>query len=61
MAASTTTTKSVSYRRNRDYKKQFNWTYELNKDLFDYYIKANENPSKRLHEKDEESLGYSTP
>ena len=46
MAASTTTTKSISYRRNRNYKKQLNWTYELNKDLFDCYNEAREDPSK---------------
>ena len=29
--------KSVSYRRNRDYSKQFNWTYELNQGLYECY------------------------
>ena len=50
MAVSTTTTKSVSHRRNRDYKKQFNWTYVLNKDLFDCYIQEDSNKGymKRL-------------
>ena len=37
-------TKSVSYRRNRDYSKHFTWTYELNADLYACYIKAKENP-----------------
>ena len=46
MAASTTTRKKVSYKRNRDYKKQFNWAYGLNKDLFDCYTKVREDPSK---------------
>ena len=44
MAAPTTTAKSV--RRNRDYKKQFIWIYELNKDLFHCYTKVREDPSK---------------
>ena len=34
--------KSASYRRNRDYSKLFAWTYELNKDLYKWYVKANE-------------------
>ena len=34
--------KSVSYRRNRDYSKQFNWTYELNEDLYNCYKEARE-------------------
>ena len=34
---------SVSYRRNRDYTKQFNWTYDLNCDLYNCYTKAKEN------------------
>ena len=46
MAGSTTATKTVSHRRNIDYKKQFNWAYVLNKDLFDCYTKAREDPSK---------------
>ena len=32
--------KPVSYHRNRDYSKQFEWTYELNEDLPRYYNKA---------------------
>ena len=39
MAATT-----VSYRR--DYSKQFNWSYELNKDLFECYKKAKEQPGR---------------
>ena len=36
---------SVSYRRNRDYTKQFDWTYDLNCDLYNYYTKAKDNPT----------------
>ena len=39
------TKKSVSYRRNRDYTKQFDWTYDLNCDLYNCYKKAKENPA----------------
>ena len=46
MTGSRATTKTVSYRRNRDHKNQFNWTYELNNDLLDCYTKAREDPSK---------------
>ena len=35
--------KSVSYRRNRGYNKQFDWTYELNKDLYESSLKAKAN------------------
>ena len=41
---------AVSYRRKRDYTKQFNWTYELNNDLYKCYLRAKEN----------KSLGYMT-
>ena len=33
-----------SYRRNRDYSKQFDWTYDLKKDVYNCYLKAKENP-----------------
>ena len=46
MTSNTDTTTSVSYRRDRDYSKQFKWTYELNKDLYNCYTKARENPKK---------------
>ena len=46
MTSSTNTTTSVSYRRDRDYSKKFKWTYELNKDLYDCYTKARENPKE---------------
>ena len=46
MTSTTNSKKSVSYRRNRDYSKQFRWTYELNKDLFNCYTKAKEDPKK---------------
>ena len=46
MTSNTNTTTSVSYRRNRDYSKQFKWTYELNRDLYNYYTTARENPKK---------------
>lgn len=39
-------TTTVSYRRNRDYSKQFNWSYELNKDLFECYIEAKDQPGR---------------
>lgn len=38
--------KNVSYRKNRDYKKQCNWTCKLNKDLIGYYTKTREYPNK---------------
>ena len=46
MTSNTNTTTSVSYRRDRDYSKQFKWTYELNKDLYNCYTKERENPKK---------------
>ena len=48
MTSNTNTTTSVSYRRDRDYSKQFKWTLnkELNKDLCNCYTKARENPKK---------------
>ena len=46
MTLNTNTTTSVSYRRDRDYSKQFKWTDELNKDLYNFYTKARENPKK---------------
>ena len=36
---------SVSYRRNRDYTKQIDWTYDLNCDLYNCYTKPKENPA----------------
>ena len=39
------TEKSVNYRRNRDYTKQFDWIYDLNCDLCNCYTKAKENPA----------------
>ena len=41
---------AVSYRRKKDYIKQFDWTYELNNDLYMCYLRAKEN----------KSLGYMT-
>jgi len=35
---------AVSYRRNRNYTNQFNWTYELNQELFECYKKAKSDP-----------------
>ena len=35
----------ASYRRNRNYSKQFAWTHELNVDLYKCYRKAKEDPS----------------
>ena len=37
------TKKSVSYQRNCNYIKQFDWTYDLNCDLCNCYMKAKEN------------------
>ena len=31
---------NVSYRKNKVYKKQCNWTCKLNKDLIGYYTKT---------------------
>ena len=36
---------AVSYRRKKDYAKQFDWTYELNNDLCKCYLRAKENKS----------------
>ena len=36
--------KPVNYRRNRNYSKQFEWTYELNEDLHRCYNKARKDP-----------------
>ena len=41
---------AVSYRRKRDYTKQFEWTYKLNNDLYKCFLRAKEN----------KSLGYMT-
>ena len=45
MYAVMATKKSVSYRRNRGYTKQFDWTYDLNCDLYNCYAKAKKNPA----------------
>ncbi len=37
-------TRSVSYRRNRDYTESFSWTYELNTDVLQCYTKARGDP-----------------
>ena len=39
------TEKSVSYRINRDYTKQSDWTQDLNCDLYNCYTKAKESPA----------------
>ena len=36
--------KPVSYCRNRDYSKQFEWTYELNEDVHRCYNKTRKDP-----------------
>ena len=41
------TKKSVSYRRNLDYTKKFDWTYGLNCDLYNCYNKTKANPDIR--------------
>ena len=38
-------TKPVSYRRNRDYSTHFKWTYELNCDVYNCYMRARKDPS----------------
>ena len=44
-----------SYRRNRDYSTNFNWTYGLRRDVYQCYLTAKENPRighmKRMKEK----------
>ena len=37
-------TKSTSYRRNRDYTNHFEWSYELNRDVCQCYVKARQIP-----------------
>ena len=45
---------AVSYKRNRNYSKQFNWTYELKENLYGCYKKGKEDPKlgymKRMKE-----------
>ena len=36
---------AVSYRRNRNYKNQSKWTYELNEDLYKCHLKAKSDPN----------------
>ena len=47
-------TTATSYRRKRDYSQHFEWSYELNCDVYKCYSKARENPNigymKRLKE-----------
>ena len=38
-------TKSVSYRRKRNYTSNFTWTCELSRDVLEYYNKARKHPS----------------
>ena len=38
-------TRSPSYRRNRDYANHFEWTYELNRDIYQCYLKARQIPT----------------
>ena len=58
---STSKNKSVSYRRNTDYSKQFNWAYELNVNLYKYYTQAREVPKKRLYGNNEKSVVQTSP
>ena len=37
----------TSYRQNRDYSKQLDWTYDLKKDVYNCYLKAKEDPKIR--------------
>ena len=39
--------KSASYERNHNYTKQFDWTYDLNCNLYNCYTKAKENHAIR--------------
>ena len=39
------TKQSVSYQRNRDYTKQFDWTCEMNCDLYNCYNEAKAKPA----------------
>ena len=43
-----------SYRRSRDYSKQFDWTYNLKKDVYNCYLKD------RVHEKIKKILGWTS-
>ena len=36
--------RKTSYRRNRDYRKSFKWTYDLDKDLYECYTKSKSDP-----------------
>ena len=40
-----------SQRGNRDHTQQFNWTYDLKRDVYNCYIKARENKSIRYMKK----------
>ena len=46
------TAMAVCYKRNRDYPKQFNWTYKLKEDLYSCYIKAKEDPKLACMKRD---------
>ena len=61
MATAQANKKSVSYRRNRNYRTQFTWTYELNKDLYDCYMKAREDPRKDYMNRMKNSWDLSHP
>ena len=37
-------TKLVSYRKNRNYTKHFEWTYKLNRDVYRCYTQARSDP-----------------
>ena len=58
---STSKQKSVSYRRNRDYSKQFDWTYELNEDLHKCYTEAREVPKKGYMARMKKNVGRTSP
>ena len=58
---------AVSYRRNRNYLKQFMWTYELSNDLYNCYKDAKSDPKigymnrmKTLRDKMHPDLSYFT-
>ena len=43
---------AVCYKRNRDYPKQFKWTYKLKEDLYSCYKKAKEDPKLACMKRD---------
>ena len=44
--ATASTTKNISVCKNRDYSKKFEWTTDLNNDVYNFYLEAKRDPSK---------------